>query len=111
MGSGWSRLCQLAFDAPAPEQKRLARRIPDATPSDPAENQRIVGTDTDTGKKPTPKISAGVPTGGQISQITGTPSGFQRRVKKRKRPGLVESWDATATERAYPLFLKKRTAT
>ena len=64
------------------------------TPSDPAEKQRIVGTDTDTGKKPTPRFRQACR---QASDRDAQPSSAPGE-KNEKRPGLcLESRDARRT--------------
>ena len=42
--------------------------------------------------KPSPSLRQACRTGGQISRLRGRSAGY--RVKKRKRPRLIESWDA-----------------
>jgi len=66
--------------APEPQQRRLARRIPDATPSHPAENHKDRWEPHGYRTETCADILAGVATGGQIRQVTETPSPVQREI-------------------------------
>jgi len=84
---------RVGIGRPAHEQYRKARKIPDAMPSDPAENHKDRWEPHGYRTESCADIWAGVPTVGQIRQMTTRPRPVQRRVKKRKAPGLqLESW-------------------
>ncbi len=60
-----------------------------ATPSDLAENQRIAWEPHGYRTERCAEISAGVPTGGQVGQVTETPSPFQHEAKNKSAPNSL----------------------